>query len=226
MQSLTRIEFLELLGLSGGALDQLQHAGHVALAFGTPHPATPGRYLDIDLVAMAINLGLSQSLGREISTTIVTAFFNQWGSAVGHAEANRDQNFFMAVGGVGWDAANKRPKCLLVTHGTLDQITGDFRDAKDLVGYFTVSISDIIRRLRSRAQAVGIDLDRAFFFPPDDPRFDQILTQVKRERDGRIARLRRAKKKLATVKAQRRRSDIAAMPRVKNDMNSIALQIE
>ena len=97
MQSLTRIEFLELLGLSGGALDQLQHAGHVALAFGTPHPATPGRYLDIDLVAMAINLGLSQSLGREISTTIVTAFFNQWGSAVGHAEANRDQNFFMAV---------------------------------------------------------------------------------------------------------------------------------
>ena len=113
-----------------------------------------------------------------------------------------------------------------MTHGTLDQSTGDFRDAKDLVGYFTVSISDIIRRLRSRAQAVGIDLDRAFFFPPDDPRFDQILTQVKRERDGRIARLRRAKKKLATVKAQRRRSDIAAMPRVKNDMNSIALQIE
>jgi len=132
----------------------------------------------------------------------------------------------MAVGAAGWDDEKKRPKRLLVTHGTLAQIAGDFRDEKDLVGHFTVNISDIIRRLRSRAQAVGIDLDRAFFFPPDDPRFDQILTQVKRERDGRIARLRRAKKKLAAVKAQRRRSDIAAMPRVKNDMNSIALQIE
>ena len=226
MQSLTRNEFLELLGLTGGAFDQLQHANHVALAFGTPLPATPGRYLDLDLVAMAINLGISQSLGREISTTIVAGFFNQWGSAVGHAEANRHQNFFMAVGGVGWDAAKKSPKGLLVTHGTLDQIARDFRDEKDLVGYFTVNISDIIRRLRARAQAVGIDLDRAFFYPPDDPQFDQILTQVKRERDARITRLRRAKKKLAAVKAQRRRSDIAAMPRVKNDMNSISLQIE
>jgi hypothetical protein len=35
-----------------------------------------------------------------------------------------------------------------------------------LVGYFIVNISDIIRRLRTRAQAVGIDLDRAFFFRP------------------------------------------------------------
>jgi hypothetical protein len=226
MQSLTRNEFLELLGLTGGAFDQLQHAGHVALAFGTPLPATPGRYLDLDLVAMAINLGISQSLGREISTTIVAGFFNQWASAVGRAEANRDQNFFMAVGGVGWDPEKKRPKCLLVTHGTLVQITRDFRGVKDLVGYFTINISDIIRRLRSRAQAVGIDLDRAFFFPPDDPRLHQILTQFKRERDGRIARLKRAKKKLAAVKAQRQRSDIAAMPRVKNDMNSIAPQLE
>jgi len=226
MQSLARNEFLEVLGITSGALDQLQHAGHVALAFGTPLPATPGRYLDLDLVAMAINLGISQPLGREISTAIVAGFFNQWASAVGRDEADRSQDFFMAVGAAGWDDEKKRPKRLLVTHGTLAQIAGDFRDEKDLVGHFTVNISDIIRRLRSRAQAVGIDLDRAFFFPPDDPRFDQILTQVKRERDGRIARLRRAKKKLAAVKAQRQRSDIAAMPRVKNDMNSIALQIE
>ena len=46
MQSLTRDEFLEVLGLTSGAFDQLQHAGHVALAFGTPLPATPGRILD------------------------------------------------------------------------------------------------------------------------------------------------------------------------------------
>lgn len=226
MQSLTRNEFLELLGLTGGAFDQLQHAGHVALAFGTPLPATPGRYLDLDLVAMAINLGISQSLGREISTTIVAGFFNQWASAVGRAEADRDQDFFMAVGGVGWDDEKKRPKSLLVTHGTLDQITGDFRGVKDFVGHFTVNISDIIRRLRARAQAVGIDLDRAFFFPPDDPRYDQILTQFKRERDARIARLRRAKKKFAAFKARRLHPDIVATSRVQSDMNSISLQME
>lgn len=216
MQTLTRDEFLEVLPLTSGAFDQLQHAGYVALAFGTPMPATPGRYLDLDLVAMAINLGLTASLGREISTTIVAAFFHQWASAVGHAEADPNENFFMAVGGVGWDAAKKGPKLLLVTHGTIAQIAEDFRDLKGLVGFFTVNISDIMRRLRARAHAVGIDLSRPFFFQPNDPRFDQILMQVKRERDGRIARLRQDKKKFAAMKARSRRQDIAAVPRVQN----------
>src|ERR1700745_780299 len=110
MQSLTRDEFLKVLSLTSGAFDQLQHAGHVALAFGTPMPATPGRYLDLDLVAMAINLGLAQSLGREIATAIVGGFFHQWASAVGYAEADPHQNFFLAVGGIGWDAAKKGPE--------------------------------------------------------------------------------------------------------------------
>ena len=224
MQSLTRDEFLEVLGLTSGAFDQLQHAGHVALAFGTPLPATPGRYLDLDLVAMATNLGLTPALGREIATAIVAGHFHQWASAVGHAEADPNQNFFMAVGGVGWDAAKKSPKLLLVTHGTLDQITDDFRETNDLVGFFTVNISDIIRRLRSHAHAAGIDLSRPFFFPPNDPQFDQILTQVKRERDARIARLRRDKKKFAVAKARRSRKDIAALPRVKNVSYPLALQ--
>jgi hypothetical protein len=224
MQSLTRDEFLEILGLTGGAFDQLQHAGHVALAFGVPLPATPGRYLDLDLVAMWTNLGLTPSLGREISTAIVAAFFHQWGAAVGYSEADPNKDFFMAVGGVGWDAAKKGPKLLMVTHGTLDQITGDFRDTKDLVGYFTINITDIIRRLRARAHKAGIDLSRPFFFPPDDPRFDQILTQVKRERDARIARLRRDKKKFAAAKARGRRQDIAALPRVKNVNYPLAME--
>jgi hypothetical protein len=218
MQSLTRDEFLEVLELTGGAFDQLQHAGHVALAFGTPMPATPGRYLDLDLVATAINFGLSRSVRWDISTAIVAGYFHQWASAVGHAEADPNQDFFLAVGGVGWDEAKKGAKLLVVTNGTLDEINNDFRGIKDLVGFFNINISDIIRRLRAKAQAFGIDLTRPFFFPPDDPRFHQILNQVKRERDARIARLRRDKKKFAVAKQQRRRENIAELPRVK-DLN-------
>jgi hypothetical protein len=99
MQHLSRDEFLEILGVTSGSFDQLQHAGHVALAFGTPMPATPGRYLDLDLVAMGINLGLTGSLGRENSTAIVFGFFHQWASAVGHAEADPSQDFFMPSAG-------------------------------------------------------------------------------------------------------------------------------
>jgi hypothetical protein len=201
----------------------LQHAGHVALAFATPLPAMPGRYLDLDLVAMAINLGFSPSLGRKISTAIVAGFFHQWASAVGHAEATPHQEFFIAIGGVGWDIANKGPKFLLVTHGTLDEITGDFRKTKELVGFFTVNISDIIRRLRERAQRIGIDLSRPFFFPPDDPLFNQIVAQVKRELDARITRLRRDKKKLAAAQARRRNQNITAVPRVANIKYSLEM---
>jgi len=219
MQTLTRNQFLEILEISGGALDQLQHAGHVALAFGTPSPAAPGRYLDLDLVAMATNLGLAASVGRSTATAIVGSFFHQWASAVGHAEADSTHDYFIAVAGIGWDDQAKSPKLLVVTHGTLDEINGDFRNKNSMVGYFTVNVSDIIRRLRARAEALGIDLSRPFFFPPDDPRFEKILIQVKRERDARLARLarlRRDKKKFATIKGRGRRQDIAAAPRVAN----------
>jgi hypothetical protein len=225
MQTLTRNEFLELLGLTSGAFDQLQHNGHVALAFGTPLPATPGRYLDLDLVAMAVNLGLAQSLGRNIATTIVAGFFHQWAAAVGCAEADPTQNFYMAVGEVGWDDAIKGPTRLIVTHGMLEKIKDDFRDIEGLVGFHAVNISDIIRRLRAKAQAAGINLRGPFFFPPDDPRFEQILTQVQRERDERIARLRRDKKKLALAKRHRRHENITEPSRVK-DVNYPAVMRE
>jgi hypothetical protein len=216
MQSMTRNEFLKVLGITAGAFDQLQHTEHVALAFGTPMPATPGRYLDLDLVAMAMMGGLTPPIGRKNSIAIVSGFFNQWASAVGHAEADPSVDFFLAVGGVGWDAKKRRSKLLVVTNGTVDQIAQDFQGAKNLAGFFTVNISDIIRRLRAHAQAAGIDLTGPFFFPPEDPRFDKILRAVERERDARIARLRQDKKRLATAKARSRRQDIVAVSRLKN----------
>jgi hypothetical protein len=217
MQSLTRNEFLELLLLSSGAFDQMQHTGHVALAFGTPLPAMPGRYLDLDLIAMAINLGLTPSLGRDAATAIVSGFFHQWASAVGHAEIDSKQDYFMAVVGVGWDATKRSPRLLFVTNGTAIQIAEDLQNTTDVVGFYGVNISDIIRRLRVHADAAGIDLSRPFFFPPDDPRFEQILRQVKRERHMRIVRLRQDKKKFKAVKEWSRRNDISSMARLQNE---------
>ena len=187
-------------------------------------PATPGRYLDLDLVAMWINLGLTPSLGRETSTAIVAGYFHQWANAVGQAEAEPSQDFFLAVGGVGWDVSKRGPKLLLVTNGTLDQIAQDFQSTSEVVGFFTVNISDIIRRLREKAVAAGIDLSRPFFFSPNDPRFNEILTRVRRERDARIARFRRNKKKFAAAEARDRHQNIVAAPRVKDINYQFAMQ--
>jgi hypothetical protein len=216
MQHITRDELLEIVDMSKGAFDQLQHAGHVALAFGTPLPATPGRYLDLDLVAMAINLGLAPSLGRENSTAVVSAFWPQWMNAVGQAEADPAQDYHMGVAGAGWDDAKKSPKLLLVSNGTANEIAVDFRSG--VVGYFTVNVSDIIRRLRARADAIGIDLSQPFFFTPSDPRFDEILqTRIRREQKLRIARTKKNKRKFAAMNARWRRKDIEpASPRVKD----------
>jgi hypothetical protein len=98
MRSLTRDQFLKIFGMTSGAFDAQQRAGHVALAFGTPIPATPGRYFDLDLVAMAIAAALAPTLGRQAATTIVLGFFNQWVSAVGYADADNSSKLLLCTG--------------------------------------------------------------------------------------------------------------------------------
>ena len=70
-----------------------------------------------------------------------------------------------------------------------------------------------------------MDLEWSVLFSPDDPRLDQILTQVKRERDGQIARLRRDQKKFAAMKARDRRQDITAVPRVQDLEYPLVMQV-
>ena len=213
MRSLTRDQFLKILGLTSGAFDAQQRAGHVALAFRTPIPATPGRYFDLDLVAMVIAAGLTPTLGRQAATTIVLGFFNQWVSAVGHADADTAQNYFFAMGLVVRENDERRPREIWVTNGTSEQIMSDLRDASSVIA---VNITDIIARLRVKARAAGIDLSQPFFFPPEHERFSQIITEFKQERDARIARLRRNKKKLRRHQALMSREDIKAVARVRD----------
>jgi hypothetical protein len=212
MRPLSRDQFLKIFGLTSGAFDAQQRAGHVALAFGTPIPATPGRYFDLDLVGMAIAVALAPTLGRQAATTIVLGFFNQWVSAVGHADADTAQNFFFALGLVR-DSNERRPSEIWVTNGTLEQIMSDLRAASSIIA---INITDIIARLRAKAHAVGVDLSQPFFFPPEHERFSQIITEFKQEREARIARLRRNKNKLRRHQALMSRQDIKAVARLRD----------
>jgi hypothetical protein len=213
MRPLTRDQFLKIFGLSSGAFDAQQRAGHVALAFETPIPASPGRYFDLDLVAMAIATGLTPTLGRQAATTIVLGFFNQWVAAVGHADADTAQNYFFAMGLVCRDKDQRHPREIWVTNGTKEQIMSDLHNASSIMA---VNITDILARLRDKARATGIDLSQPFFFPPDHQRFSQIITEFKQEREARIARLRRNKKKLRQHEALMRRRDIKPVERLRD----------
>jgi hypothetical protein len=212
MRSLTRDQLLNILGLTSGAFDALQRAGHVALAFGSPVPGAPGRYFDLDLVGMAIATGLAPTLGRQTATTIVLGFFNQWVAAVGHADADTARNYFFAMGAVGWDDRAKRPREIWVTNGTAEQVMSDLQDAGSVIA---VNINDIIARLRAKGRMVGVDLYQPFFFPPEHERFSQIISEFEQEREARVARLRRSKKKLRRHQALMSRQDVKPIARLR-----------
>jgi len=213
MRSLTRNQFLRIFGLTSGAFDARQRAGHVALAFGTSIPARPGGYFDLDLVGMAIAAGLAPTLGRQAATNIVLGFFNQWVAAVGHADADTARNYFFAMGLVGWDDSEAGPSEILVTNGTTEQIMSDLHDASSVIA---VNITDILARLRAKGRTAGIDLSQPFFFPPEHERFSQIITEFEQEREARIARLRRSKKKFRRHQELMSRQDIRAVPRLRD----------
>jgi hypothetical protein len=163
VRSLTRDQFLKIFGLSSGAFDAQQRAGHVALAFGTPSPAMPGRYCDLDLTALAIAEALAPPLGRPSATTIVLGFFNQWVAAVGQADADPARDYFFAIGGFGWGNDRKHFRELLVTHGAGDQIMSDLGGARSVIA---VNITQILERLRDKAVRLGlISRSRSFSLP-------------------------------------------------------------
>jgi hypothetical protein len=129
LRSLTRDQFLKIFGLSSGAFDAQQRAGHVALAFGTPIPSTPGHYFDLDLVAMALAAALAPTFGRQAATAIVLGFFDRWVAAVGDADADPARRHFFALGGIGAAADARRFREIWVTNGTHEQISSDLHDA-------------------------------------------------------------------------------------------------
>ena len=160
---------------------------------------------------MALASGLGPSLGRPTSTIIVLGFFNQWVAAVGHADADPAQNYYFAMGLFG---EPRRPSEIRVTNGTFEQITSDLRDAGAVIA---VNITDIIARLRAKGRDAGIDLSQPFFFPPTHERFSQIITEFEQEREARVARLRRSKKKQREYQSLMSRHNIKAVVRLRDD---------
>jgi hypothetical protein len=213
MRAVTRDQLLTLLGMTSGGLDAQQRAGYVALAFGSPNPAMPGRYCDLDLVGMAIANGLAPALGRPNATRLTLEFFDQWVAAVGQADADTSQRYFFAMGLFGWNEQKKDPKEIVVTHGTSEQIMPDLRDAGSVIA---VNITDIIARLRAKGRAAGIDLSQPFFFPPDHERYFQIISEFEAEREARLARLRRDKKKWRHHNAFVSRADVKLATRLRD----------
>jgi hypothetical protein len=210
MKALTREQFLDILGLSSGNFDVMQSTHRVALAFGSPLPGTPGRYLDLDLVAMALVLAMTGSVGREAACIMVLAYFNVWVRAVGRVDANPGEEQFFAVGHV-HDKSGRRVVEMLIAGGTHAEIVEQLR-ARGVGAVMSINISDIMRRLRAKAKTIGVDLDGAFYFPPDDPRHDAIADLAADERDQRIARLRADRRKFARHKARLRRKEIREAP--------------
>ena len=169
--------------------------------------------VDLDLTAVAIGDALAPTFGRPIATTIVLGFFDQWVGAVSEADADPGRDYFFAIGGFGWGEEKKSFHELLVTHGANEQIFSDLRGARSVIA---VNVTQILARLRDKAGAAGIDLSQPFFFPPEHERYSQIIAEFQQEREARVARLRRSKKKSRHPQAKKvRHSDAVSGPNIR-----------
>jgi hypothetical protein len=206
MRHVTREQFLGILRIPATKFDAMHRADHVGLAFGTPMPETPGRYRDLDLVGMALVLAMGDTIGREAASTIVLACFAEWVGEVGRADADATTEFFFAVGMV--RDAHGQPAKYVIAHGTQDELADRFRGLRG--DGMAINLSDILRRLRANARELGIDLSQPFFFPPDDPRHAEAITEFELIREERLERFRQSKKKFRVHQARLRRHSIEA----------------
>jgi hypothetical protein len=190
MRHLSREQFLAILKLPEANYDAMQRTGQAALAFTVSRPQPPGQYLDLDLVAMAMVLAMTPTIRRELAAAIVRGFFNQWVSAVGHAEDDPGQHYSL---GVLQEQAQGQAVGYVVSSGTREELMRDFHGLHGTV--MAIDITDILARLRANAREIGLDLSQAFFWPPDHPRFAQIIEEFKQIREQRVARFRRDRKR-------------------------------
>jgi hypothetical protein len=215
MQRLIRSDFLDLLHLTSKEFDYLQHNGGAALAFGSPKPGRVGDYFDVDAACQAIALGLAPTFGREVASTMVLRFAPMMLATIARADADRVHEYFIGIGAFGVkDAARRIPNLYGLSAGLMGEIQQDFQAQEEpLKGGCFCNVTDILRRLRVNARALGIDLEGPFFYLPGASDFAIIRPLVEREIETRIGVLKNKadKRKLLRAKERRGRQDIKSL---------------
>jgi hypothetical protein len=173
--------------MTSTALNTAQAEGCVALAFGCVIPAGLGRYFDIDVLAMRLLRELVPHIGREQATAIVLSHFDVWGDSAGRSEFD-DREIYFTIGVI--DKKRPSQREFLITGGTQEEVTGDFAGFAP-TRVFSFNVKSLIRDIRERGQAAGIDLSSAFFLPPDHADYPKLLEQAKTRREQALTRMKR-----------------------------------
>ena len=195
MQTINLLIFIACCGFSELTFRQLAFKNHVALAFGVPVPSADGVYLPLDAVAMRLMGELSLVIGRDAATAIILTHFDIWADAVGRAEVEGadDVERYMYLCVAVADAGFGKDGEFIITSGTRDELYKDF-EGVPITKAVTASITGIIKDIRARAGAKGVELDQMFFWPPDHPEFAKLVAEAKHERMMALRRHRGGKK--------------------------------
>lgn len=193
MRAIGLNDYLAITGLKRGTFDARQTLKEMPFAFGLARRLAGGVMLDLDCICFFIGEALTPVLSREHAATIIRAFADDVLEAVGRADAEPDETWFLnAVEfGPGYGQITRdNDRQMIFGATTAEHFAETFRKnpknpkAKQITRITWVNVTHILADLRIRAAKHGFDWSAAAFFPPpDDPMAAKIIKTARKERE-------------------------------------------
>ena len=167
-----------------------------ALAFGIERKLAGGKYLDLDVVALALVEDLANAFGRRAAATLVRAHADKWLDGVGRADVTREPVFLMImeygrpVRHQYFDdkQVSDRMRIGVSTLADYEPIRFADHPKTEIPARMTwINLSGILARVRVNAAKAGLDFSAPFFPPPDDPIAKELIATAKKSRNDALA---------------------------------------
>lgn len=190
LQSISRPDFLGLVGVKSSTLDQRVLTGEAAFALGCKKPAHTGEYLVLDAVAMLLSSMLNRfaGLGLKAAAETVQKHWEGWLTLVTKAErfpTPDDPLLFFAVVWLSLESG-LTPRVVM---GRTDEIAAALA-GQPVYTVNSISMGRVLHQLRTNAKFANVALPERFTIAPNEPGFENWWAEIRTYQDRAKARTR------------------------------------
>jgi hypothetical protein len=189
-------DMLACAGVTRQGWLSLSRRKQVSLAFGLDQASNWNVLFDLDAAFIRTTLDLAPGLELATAAQLMRLNSDVLLSAIGQADATSEPVWLCVAQG-----EDSRGKNYLVAAGPLSQFAEFKVEGRTNIPQrmYLLNISDVLARIRANARKAGIDLSAAFFPPPGDELFEQIIREGVNNRRLLLAKLRGEIREAATA---------------------------